>query len=82
MINTSRSLPSFARRLLGSGKDSAELSRAGGIIARHYDRMADHLTKNINTSVEPMITIAMAGIVLLIALAVFLPMWQMVSINK
>lgn len=82
VINTSRSLPSFARRLLGSGKDSAELSRAGGIIARHYDRMADHLTKNINTIVEPMITIAMAGIVLLIALAVFLPMWQMVSINK
>lgn len=82
VINTSRTLPSFARRLLGSGKDSSELARAGNIIARHYHRMADHLTKNINTVVEPMITIAMAGIVLLIALSVFLPMWQMISINK
>ena len=82
VINNSHSLPNFARRLIGSGKDSDELSRAGRIVSRHYDRMSDHLTQNINTVIEPMITIAMAGIVLLIALSVFLPMWQMISINK
>jgi len=82
VINRAHGLPSFARRLFGSGKDSKELARAGSIIARHYDRQADHLAKNINTFIEPMITIAMAGIVLLVALSVFLPMWQMISINK
>lgn len=82
VINRAHGLPSFARRLFGSGKDSKELARAGSIIARHYDRQSDHLAKNINTIVEPMITIAMAGIVLLVALSVFLPMWQMISINK
>ena len=50
-------------------------------IARHYDREADHLTKKINTIIEPFMTIALAGIVLLVALSVFLPMWQMVKIN-
>ncbi len=82
VINRAHGLPSFARRLFGSGKDSKELARAGAVIARHYDRQSDHLAKNINTIVEPMITIAMAGIVLLVALSVFLPMWQMISINK
>jgi len=82
VINRATGLPSFARRLFGSGKDSKELARAGSIIARHYDRQSDHLAKNVNTIIEPMITIAMAGIVLLVALSVFLPMWQMVSINK
>jgi MSHA biogenesis protein MshG len=82
VINRAHGLPSFARRLFGSGKDSKELARAGSIIARHYDRQSDHLAKNINTIIEPMITIAMAGIVLLVALSVFLPMWQMISINK
>ncbi len=82
VMNRSGYLPSFARRLFGSGKDSSELSRAGSIIARHYDRQSDHLAKNLNTFIEPMITIAMAGIVLLVALSVFLPMWQMISINK
>lgn len=82
VINRAQGLPSFARRLFGSGKDSEELARAGSIIARHYDRQSDYLAKNINTIIEPMITIAMAGIVLLVALSVFLPMWQMISINK
>tara|TARA_E500000318_G_scaffold14854_5_gene14954 strand:+ start:109955 stop:111160 length:1206 start_codon:yes stop_codon:yes gene_type:complete len=82
VINRAQGLPSFARRLFGSGKDSKELARAGSIIARHYDRQSDHLAKNINTVIEPMITIAMAGVVLLVALSVFLPMWQMISINK
>jgi len=82
VINRAHGLPSFARRLFGSGKDSKELARAGKIIARHYDRQSDHLAKNINTIIEPMITMAMAGIVLLVALSVFLPMWQMISINK
>lgn len=82
VINQTSGLPSFARRLFGSGKESKELAKAGKIIARHYDRQSDHLAKNINTIIEPMITIAMAGIVLLVALSVFLPMWQMISINK
>ena len=82
VINRTASLPNFARRLFGSGKDSKELSRAGKIIARHYDRQSDHLAKNINIIIEPMITIAMAGIVLLVALSVFLPMWEMVRISK
>ena len=82
VLQSSQRLPSFARRLLGAGKDASELSAAGRIISRHYDRISDHLAKNINTIVEPMITIAIAGIVLIVALSVFLPMWQMVSINK
>lgn len=82
VINSAQGLPSFARRLFGSGKDSQELARAGKIIARHYDRQSDHLSKNINIIIEPMITIAMAGIVLLVALSVFLPMWEMVRITK
>jgi len=82
VINGAQGLPSFARRLFGSGKDSKELAKAGDIIARHYDRLSDHLAKNLNTFIEPMITIAMACVVLLVALSVFLPMWQMISINK
>lgn len=76
-----RYIPPFAKRMLVAGKDSAELSRACGIVAKHFDRESSHLTKNINTVIEPLLTVAMAGIVLLVALSVFLPMWQMVKIK-
>ena len=82
VLKSSRYLPSFARRMLSAGKDSKELAHASTVVASHYDREADHLARSVNTLIEPLMTIALAGIVLLVALSVFLPMWQMVSINK
>lgn len=81
VMKDSRYLPSFARRMLSAGKDSKELAHASGIVATHYDRESDHLAKSINTLIEPVMTIALAGIVLLVALSVFLPMWQMIKIS-
>jgi type II secretory pathway component PulF len=81
VIHTTRYLPNFAKRMLGAGKDSKEVARACDIVARYYDRESNHLTKNINTIIEPLLTVALAGIVLIVALAVFLPMWQMSSIK-
>lgn len=74
-------LPSFARRMISAGKDSAELSRSCGVVAKHYEREAEHLTKGVGQVIEPLLTVALAVIVLVIALSVFLPMWQMVKIN-
>lgn len=75
-------LPSFARRMMSAGKDSAELARACDVVARHFDREASHLTRNINTFIEPVLTIALAGVVLLVAMSVFMPMWEMVGVRK
>ncbi len=75
-------LPSFARRMISAGKDSAELSRSCGVVAKHYEREAEHLTKGVGQVIEPLLTVALAVIVLVIALSVFLPMWQMVKINN
>jgi len=79
VLSSNPLLPGFARRMLGAGKDSAELSKACAIIARHYDRSSDNLTSNVNTIIEPLLTVVMAGVVLLIALSVFLPMWQVIG---
>ncbi len=81
VLRSTNYLPSFARRMLGSGKDSADVARSCDIVARYYDREASHLTKNVNTIIEPIMTVAMAGIVLLVALSVFLPMWGMVRLH-
>lgn len=81
VIRSTRSLPSFARRMLCAGKDSAELARSCGIVARHYEREAGHLTKNVNTVIEPVLTVLLAVIVLGVALSVFLPMWQIVKVH-
>jgi type II secretory pathway component PulF len=57
------------------------MSKSCDIVAYHYEREASHLSKNINTIIEPLMTFALAGIVLVVALSVLLPMWQMARIR-
>jgi MSHA biogenesis protein MshG len=76
------SLPPFASRLLSAGKDAHEIAGTCSVIGAFYERDAAHRTKTITTIMQPVITVILAGIVLLVALSVFLPMWEMVRINR
>jgi MSHA biogenesis protein MshG len=73
-------LPGFAKRMLTSGEESAELTRMCGVIARHYERDTTALTKNLSTVIEPVLIVLIAAVVLVVALAIFLPMWNMVKL--
>jgi type II secretory pathway component PulF len=80
-MGDTRYIPSFAKRMIGAGKDSKEVASACQLVARHYEQESSNLSKNINTIIEPLLTVAMAGVVMLVALSVFLPMWQMARLN-
>jgi len=80
-IAESQYLPSFARRMMTAGEDSKEMSKACAVVSKQYDREVNHLTGQIGTLIEPLLTLALAGIVLLVALSVFLPMWQMMKVQ-
>ena len=73
-------LPPFTKRMLSAGEEAAELPKMCSIVARHYDREVAHLAKNVATVVEPILIVGLAGIVLVIALAIFLPMWNMAAL--
>ena len=69
-------LPGFARRMIAAGEEAAEMPRMCEIVARHYDREVAHLTKNIPTVLEPVLIVGLAGVFLIVALAIFLPMCE------
>ena len=73
-------LPPFARRMICAGETSGELPRLCGTVARSYERETAHLVKNISTVLEPVMVVGVASVVLIIALAIFLPMWDMASL--
>ena len=70
----------FARRMISAGETSGELPKMCAAAARHYDRETQHLAKNIGTVIEPIMVVIIAAVVLVVALAIFLPMWNMVSL--
>jgi type II secretory pathway component PulF len=73
-------LPGFARRMISAGEEAGELPKMCDIVARHYDRETEHLTRNVATLIEPILIVGLAGVVLVIALAIFLPMWNMAAL--
>ncbi len=73
-------LPGFARRMLAAGETSGQMPKMCEVVARHYDRETTHLTKNLGTVIEPVLIVGIAGVVLVVALAIFLPMWDMVKL--
>jgi type II secretory pathway component PulF len=81
-MDTTDYLPTFARRMLAAGESSAELPRMCDVVARHYDRESTHITKNLGTAIEPLLIAGLTGVVLLVALGIFLPMWDMARIMK
>ena len=70
-------LPGFARRMIAAGEEAAEMPKMCEIVARHYDSEVGHLTKNLPTILEPIMIVGLAGVFLVVALAIFLPMWEM-----
>ena len=72
-----RYLSPFTRRMLAAGEDAGEVPKMCQIISKSYDREVTHLAKNVTTVIEPILIVGLAGVVLTIALAIFLPMWNM-----
>ena len=73
-------LTPFTKRMLAAGEQSAEIPKMCAVVSRHYDRETTHLTKNLSTVIEPVLIVGIAGVVLVIALAIFMPMWDMTKL--
>ena len=73
-------LPSAARQMLSAGESTGSLEVSCFTVAKHYKKELRYLTKNLATLIEPLLTLALAVIVLFVALAVFLPMWDLVKV--
>ncbi len=59
------------------GEQSGSLDQMLSSMAGHFDLEVSHMTKNLTTLIEPILLAMMFGMVTLMALGIFLPMWNM-----
>ncbi|MEM7310232.1 MAG: type II secretion system F family protein [Planctomycetota bacterium] len=74
--------PVDARQILTMGEQTGSLQRSCAVVAQQYRRELRYLTRNLATFIEPVLTLVLALIVLFVALAAFLPMWDMVRVVR
>jgi MSHA biogenesis protein MshG len=64
-------------QMLAVGEETGELDSLLAEVADMYEREVEYEVKNLAANIEPILTIALGILVLILALGVFLPMWEM-----
>ena len=68
--------------MVAIGEESGKLDEMLMEISEHYDVEVEYATKKLSDAIGPMLTVGLAVVVGFFALAIFLPMWDLIGIVK
>ena len=63
--------------MLTVGEETGQLPDMLDEVGAFYEREVDYDIKRLSALIEPLLTVAMAALILILALGVFLPMWDL-----
>ncbi|MDQ2075226.1 type II secretion system F family protein [Marinimicrobium sp. ABcell2] len=69
-------------QMIAVGEESGQVDRLMTEMAEFYEREVDYDVKKLSDRIEPIMVVIMAGFVLVLALGIFLPMWDMYNIQR
>jgi len=67
-------------QMLQVGEESGATDELLREVADYYDSEVDYAIDKLSASIEPILTIVLAGLVFLLAAGIFLPMWDLASV--
>ena len=74
-------LPPLVIQMIAVGEESGQVDNLLAEVAEFYEREVDYDLKKLSDKVEPILIIFMAIFVAMLALGIFLPLWDMYSAN-
>lgn len=69
-------------QMIGVGEESGQVDTLLLEVSGYYEREVDYDIKSLSAKLEPLLIIVMAIFVLILALGIFLPMWEMYSVQR
>ena len=69
-------------QMIKAGEDSGQIDDMMGKISDYYRMRFNNILDNISSYIEPILLTIIAGLVILLALGIFLPMWDMAKVVK
>ncbi len=73
---------SLVIQMISVGEETGRIDELLLEVADFYDREVDYDLKTLTARIEPILLVFVAGIVLILALGIFLPMWGMLDAMK
>jgi type II secretory pathway component PulF len=74
--------PPMVVQMVATGEETGKLDEMLDKVAQYYDNEVDSAIRNLTTLLEPFLLAFIFGIVLFLALAIFLPMWDLVRLVR
>ena len=81
-LKQSKLFPPMVVRMISIGEQSGSLDEMLHNISEHYEMEVEYAVKGLTSMIEPILTVGLGVIVLFLALAIFLPMWDMTKIAQ
>lgn len=75
--------PHFSKLLIimiAIGEKSGSLDEMLGNVSSYYYQEVNESVENLTTLIEPIITVILGAMMIFLALAIFLPMWEMITV--
>ncbi|MDD5291851.1 MAG: type II secretion system F family protein [Candidatus Omnitrophica bacterium] len=69
-------------QMVAIGEQSGKVDELLLNVADYYDRETSYMIKNLTTYIEPLLIFALAVMVLIMALAIFMPMWNLIKVFR
>ncbi|MGB9612908.1 MAG: type II secretion system F family protein [Candidatus Margulisiibacteriota bacterium] len=78
----SQVFPPIAVSMVAIGEKAGTLENMLNKVSDYFDREADYIIKNLTPLLEPLLIVGLGVMILIFALGIFLPMWDLVKIYK
>ena len=80
--NASDMFTPLVLQMIAVGEESGQVEELLKEVSGFYEREVDYDIKTLSDRIEPIMIVLMAGFVLILALGIFLPMWEMYNVQK
>jgi type II secretory pathway component PulF len=74
--------PPIVVQMVAVGEDTGKVDELLMKVSEYYDQQTDYAMKNLSTLIEPIFILILGVMVLIMALAIFLPMWNLIGLFK
>lgn len=78
-LKDTKIFPPLVIHLVSTGEETGSLEEMLKEISMHYDREVTYTVNRLSAYIEPILTVGLAGMVLFLALAIFMPWWDMMK---
>jgi len=72
-------VPTLVVQMVATGETTGKMDESLQKVSQYYDREVQESVKRATALIEPAAIVVMAGMVLFVALSVFLPLWGMIG---